>query len=76
MADLKEGRLDIESDEPPVLRTLDVICHNELAKSMGRDDSIYKVGFFKRRLAQFISFDSSGLRLLDAGSGDRALPSR
>jgi hypothetical protein len=66
LAEFKEGRLEIEGDEPPVLRTLDAICHNELAKSMGRDDQIYKVGFFRRRLAQFISFDTSNLRPLNA----------
>ncbi len=27
--------LDIEAEEPPILRVLDVICHNELCKAMG-----------------------------------------
>lgn len=28
-------RLELEAEEPPILRNLDVICHNELSKSMG-----------------------------------------
>jgi hypothetical protein len=28
-------RLDIEAGEPPVLRVLDLICHNELSKALG-----------------------------------------
>jgi hypothetical protein len=30
-------RLEIEADEPPVLRVVDVMCHNELADAMGFD---------------------------------------
>lgn len=30
-------RLDIEAEEPPVLRVLDSMCHNELLKAMGYD---------------------------------------
>ena len=28
-------RLEIEADEPPILRVVDVMCHNELAGAMG-----------------------------------------
>jgi hypothetical protein len=62
---LREKRLSIEADEPPVLRTLDVMCHNELAKAMGLGpDEMYQVSWVKRRLAQFVSFESSELRPL------------
>lgn len=36
---LTAKRLDIEAEEPPPLRVLDCICHNELLKSMGYDRS-------------------------------------
>lgn len=32
-------RLDIESKEPPPLKVLDCICHNELLRSLGYDKS-------------------------------------
>jgi len=35
-------RLAIESDEPPALRVLDTICHNELCRALGYKD-FYKV---------------------------------
>lgn len=28
-------RLEVEADEPPVLRVVDIMCHNELAEAMG-----------------------------------------
>lgn len=31
----EEQRLSIEAEEPPVLRVLDLICHNEMVKAMG-----------------------------------------
>lgn len=47
-------RLDIEATEPPILRTLDMICHNELCRAMGYGkDAMAKIGFFRRLFAQF-----------------------
>ena len=31
-------RLNIEADEPPILRTLDTLCHNELVQARGEDE--------------------------------------
>lgn len=31
----KKKRLQIEAEEPPVLRVLDALCHNELLRAMG-----------------------------------------
>ena len=31
---LEEERLNIEADEPPALRVLDTICHNDLVHAM------------------------------------------
>ena len=52
-----QERLRIEGAEPPVLRVLDTLCHNELARAMGRGPTEQiKVGFFQRRLAPFFDF--------------------
>ncbi len=50
-------RLEIEADEPPILRVLDSICHNELMRAMGYDQSkMLKIGWLQRRLSQFFDF--------------------
>ena len=57
--DLIAERLDIESDEPPPLRVLDSICHNELLRAMGYgpDEGDYvKIGFFQRLFSPFFDF--------------------
>ena len=35
LVEATQERLTIESDEPPVLRVLDTLCHNELLRAMG-----------------------------------------
>jgi len=37
--DLAAERLAIETDEPPIYRALDVLCHNELARAEGISDT-------------------------------------
>lgn len=50
-------RLAIEADEPPVLRVLDILCHNELLLAMGYDRTeLYHVPWYKRSLAHLINF--------------------
>ena len=50
-------RLKIESDEPPVLRVLDSICHNELMRAMGHEKGdLLEIGWFQRLVSQFIDF--------------------
>jgi hypothetical protein len=57
-------RLDIESDEPPVLRVLDVLCHNELCRAMGRERAhMAKVAWYQRLFAQLIDVRPDSLRL-------------
>ena len=47
-------RLSLEAEEPPVKRILDVICHNDLARSMGCDSSeMWRVKWYQRWPAQF-----------------------
>jgi hypothetical protein len=49
-------RLEIEYKEPPILPVLDIICHNELVKSMGRKEGYYKLNYFDRILCQIPNF--------------------
>ena len=55
-------RLAIEADEPPVLRVLDTLCHNELARAMGYDPRNYKrVGWFQAACAPFFDWRDSAI---------------
>ena len=36
LAELTDRRLAIEAGEPPILRFLDALCHNELLIAVGR----------------------------------------
>lgn len=48
-------RLEIEANEPPPLRILDMLCHNELCRSLGYDEAHYvKIRWYQRLLCQFI----------------------
>lgn len=54
--DLKKyqaARLEIEAEEPPPLRTLDMLCHNELALATGQFDDLYAVHWWQRPLVNF-----------------------
>jgi len=51
-----EKRLAIEAEEEPPMRVLDILCHNELVRSMNRDDDRYKVGPLQRMLSQWIDW--------------------
>lgn len=54
VTELTSERLAIEVDEPPVLRVLDTLCHNELLRAMGYPpDRQIRVGFWQRACAQF-----------------------
>jgi len=59
IADLQQARLDIEADEPPVLRALDTICHNDLLRAEGwpGDCGHYvPLPWYQRWTAQFINW--------------------
>ena len=50
-------RLSIEADEPPVLRVLDSICHNELMRAKGhKDNELCKISLLSRLLSSFIDW--------------------
>lgn len=51
-------RLEIEADEPPVLRTLDRLCHNELLRAMGYPDTMtVSIPLYHRLLAHVVSVE-------------------
>ena len=54
---VQADRLTIETMEPPVLKVLDTLAHNELLRAEGRDskDQI-KVSWFQRLLAPVVDF--------------------
>ncbi|MBW1666751.1 MAG: hypothetical protein JRJ66_01630 [Deltaproteobacteria bacterium] len=53
LAALTARRLDIEADEPPSLKVLDSICHNELLRALGYDSSHYvQIKWYQRLFAQ------------------------
>jgi len=48
-------RLDIEAQEPPPLRVLNMICHNELCRALGYDESQQvKIKWYQRLFCQII----------------------
>ncbi|MBL4783001.1 MAG: hypothetical protein JKX92_12235 [Porticoccaceae bacterium] len=50
-------RLDIEATEPPVLRVLDTICHNELMRAMGyKKTELVRVGRLQRFFSPIFDF--------------------
>ena len=59
---LTEQRLDIEANEPPPLRVLDSICHNELAKAMGYNGDEYIIRPYQRIFAHFFDIASHSIK--------------
>lgn len=53
---LREEVLSIEAWDPPVKRYLDLICHNQVARSIGSDD-IEPLTFWQRWFAQYLNGD-------------------
>lgn len=52
-------RLDIEADEPPVLWALEADCYNEVCRTLGREDAVVRIAFWRRALRNWRSFDAS-----------------
>lgn len=53
-------RAQIEQDEPPIYRALDILCHNEIVNAMDIADEnpLRRVPLFKRITADFIRWDN------------------
>lgn len=57
-------RLEIELDEPPILKVLDSVCHNELLRAMGYGDEHYlKIGWIQRLLRHFFDYREHVIRV-------------
>ena len=55
--EVTKKRLEIETTEPPVLRVLDVLCHNELMRAMGYPrENLVPIGFWQRLFAPLFDF--------------------
>lgn len=56
-AEVMEARLTIEAEEPPVLRVLDCMCHNEQMRAMGYGpDELAKIGPLQRLFAHIFDW--------------------
>jgi hypothetical protein len=61
--ELVADRLMIEADEPPILRVLDSVVHNELCKALGYDQcEMVKIGWFQSLMSQFIDLCPSKIK--------------
>ena len=68
---LVADRLLIESDEPPVLRVLDTICHNELCRALGYDECEFcLVGPVQSLFANFLDLWPWRIRKVSSPSGN------
>ena len=59
---LANERLDIESNEPSIYRVVDTICHNELLRSMDKEDSMIQIPFFMRITGHFTDWGFQKLK--------------
>ncbi len=58
-----EARLTIEAEEPPVLRVLDVICHNDQMRAMGyKKEELVEVGMVQSLFAHFFDWFPSSIQ--------------
>lgn len=55
---IKAEILMIEAQEPPIKRYLDLICHNQVARSIGSSD-IQPLAWWQRMFAQYLNGDSA-----------------
>lgn len=63
LRELETARLDIEAREPPVLRVLDTMCHDELVTALGIEDGHRSnLGWWQRWPAHFVDVGAHRLR--------------
>jgi len=59
----ESDRLEIEAGEPPILRVLDLICHNELLRAIGReDDGYFDIKFWRSMFAHLFDVFPSTIK--------------
>jgi len=63
LASFTQDRLDIEMEEPPILRVLDALCYREQMRSMdySKEQLPPPVGFFQRLFAQWFDIGAHKL---------------
>jgi hypothetical protein len=62
LSEFVEMRLEIEADEEPPLRVLDLLCHNELMRAEDRYDDLYRVGWAQKVLSQWVDFRADSIQ--------------
>ena len=63
LSQIRNQRLSIEADEPPIYRVLDTICHNEVMRSLGhQDEDLIKVPSRMYRMANWTDIGFHKLR--------------
>ena len=58
-------RLEIESGEPPILRVLDCICHNDILRAMGYEkssDHYAHIAWYQRLFAQWFDLREHSIK--------------
>lgn len=55
---IRQALIDIEAREPPILRALDVCCHNEVVRAMGLDDQVHEVSGWQRAMRHWLPFSA------------------
>lgn len=53
----RQRRLEIEESEPPKLRVIDLLCHNELVTSTYRSGHLYPVGPVRRWVGHVVDIE-------------------
>lgn len=61
-------RLEIERDEPPIYRALDILCHNELMVAEGSNKPPYPVGWFKTLTSHILHWQNITANTKQAGA--------
>jgi hypothetical protein len=62
---IRQQRLAIEAEEPPIYRALDLLCHNELCAAMGYDrrkqpEAFSSLPWYQRWTANWIHWHEAG----------------
>ncbi len=52
LASFTAARLELEAGEPPILRVLDSICHNEVLRAMGYTSHFARIAWYQRLFSQ------------------------
>lgn len=74
LRDFTARRLQIELDEPPVLRVLDALCHNELCRATNADKLDYvRIYWWQRAIANYGDIEPESLKTYRQLAAENAL---